>query len=230
MSSLFTPIKLGNVEFSNRIVVSPMCQYSADDGSANDWHLGHLGMLANSGAGLVIVEATHVERRGRITHGCTGLYSDHNEAAMARVIAHCRQTGTAKLGIQIAHAGRKASAQRPWEGGRALSEAQDPWQTIAPSAIPFAPDWHTPREMTRADIDRVRDAHVETAKRALRLGFDELELHGAHGYLMHEFFSPISNKRTDGYGGSLAARMRFLLEVAEAVRAVWPADRPLGMR
>src|SRR4051795_5051653 len=128
MSSLFTSIKLGNVELSNRIVVSPMCQYSADDGSANDWHLGHLGMLANSGAGLVIVEATHVERHGRITHGCTGLYSDHNEAAMARVGAHCRRAGTAKWGIQIAHAGRKASAQRPWEGGAALSPIQDPWE------------------------------------------------------------------------------------------------------
>src|SRR3984893_14634380 len=139
MSSLFAPIKLGNAEFSNRIVVSPMCQYSADDGSANDWHLGHLGMLANSGAGLVIVEATHVERRGRSTHGCTGLYSDHNEAAMARVIAHCRQTGTAKLGIQIAHAGRKASAQRPWEGGGALPARANACETISPSAIPVGP-------------------------------------------------------------------------------------------
>ena len=133
MSALFTPIKLGSVEFTNRIVVSPMCQYSADDGTATDWHLAHLGMLANSGAGLVIVEATHVERRGRITHGCLGLYSDDNEAALARVIAHCRRAGTAKLGIQIAHAGRKASSQRPWEGGGALPPDQDPWQTIAPS-------------------------------------------------------------------------------------------------
>src|SRR5471030_1563834 len=135
MSALFSPIRLAGLEVPNRIVVAPMCQYSADDGSATDWHLGHLGMLANSGAGLVIVEATHVERRGRITHRCTGLYSDHNEVAMARVIAHCRQTGTAKLGIQIAHAGRKASAQRPWEGGGALPPGADPWETIAPSPI-----------------------------------------------------------------------------------------------
>jgi 2,4-dienoyl-CoA reductase-like NADH-dependent reductase (Old Yellow Enzyme family) len=229
-SALFSPIRIAELELPNRVVISPMCQYSARDGCMTDWHLTHLGSLANSGASLLVFEATAVERHGRISHGDVGLYDDDCEAAMARVIAHCRRIGTAKLGIQIAHAGRKASAQRPWEGGRALTEAQDPWATIAPSAIPFAPDWHTPREMTRADIDRVRDAHVESARRALRLGLDEVEIHGAHGYLLHEFFSPISNKRTDAYGGSLAARMRFPLEVAEAVRAVWPKDRPLGMR
>ena len=134
MSALFSPIKLASLELANRIVVAPMCQYSSDDGSANDWHVQHLGMLANSGAGLVVVEATHVERHGRITHGCAGLYSDHNEAALERVIAHCRRIGTAKLGIQLAHAGRKASSQRPWEGGGALKDGQDPWPTIAPSA------------------------------------------------------------------------------------------------
>ena len=167
MSALFTPIKLGSVEFPNRIVVAPMCQYSADDGSATDWRLGHLGMLANSGAGLVIVEATHVERRGRITHGCMGLYSDDNESSLARVITHCRRAGTAKLGIQIAHAGRKASAQRPWEGGGALSPDQDPWQTIAPSPIPFGPNWHVPRmatpEMTaelEQDMDRIANGEL----------------------------------------------------------------------
>src|SRR3954470_12262021 len=135
MSSLFSPLKLGPVELSNRIAVSPMCQYSADDGSVTDWHMAHLGMLSNCGAGLVIVEATHVERAGRITHGCVGLYSDHNEAALERVIEHCRRAGTAKWGIQIAHAGRKASAQRPWEGGGALKPGQDPWETLAPSAL-----------------------------------------------------------------------------------------------
>ena len=152
--ALFSPIKLGTVEFSNRIVVAPMCQYSADDGTANDWHLGHLGMLANSGAGLVIVEATHVERHGRITHGCLGLYSDHNEAALARVIAHCRRAGTAKLGIQIAHAGRKASSQRPWEGGGALPPGQDPWQTIAPVADPV-----------RAELARAAGRDARTTSR-----------------------------------------------------------------
>lgn len=229
-SALFTPIRLAGTELSNRIAVSPMCQYSAHDGCASDWHMTHLGMLANSGAGLVVVEATAVERRGRITHGDLGLYDDACEAALARVIDHCRRIGTAKFGIQLGHAGRKASTHAPWQGGGALQANEDPWETIAPSAIPFAPGWHTPREMTREDMDRVRDAHVQAAQRALRIGFDEIELHGAHGYLLHEFLSPFSNQRTDEYGGSLEARMRFPLEVFEAVRAVWPKDRVLGMR
>lgn len=229
-SSLFSPFKLGSVELANRIVVAPMCQYSADDGCANDWHLGHLGMLANCGAGLVIVEATHVERHGRITHGCTGLYSDNNEAAMARVIAHCRRTGTAKLGIQLAHAGRKASSQRPWEGGGALAPDADPWPTIAPSAIPFGNGWHTPRAASQADIARVREAFANSARRAVRIGFDAIELHYAHGYLAHSFLSPVSNKRTDEYGGSLENRMRFGREVARAVRAVVPKSIALGAR
>jgi NADPH2 dehydrogenase len=229
-SALFSPIRLADLELTNRIVVAPMCQYSADDGVASDWHINHLGMLANSGAALVVVEATGVERRGRITHGCTGLYSDDCEAAMARVLAHCRRYGTAKIGIQLAHAGRKASASRPWEGAQALKADDDPWETIAPSAIPFGPNWHVPREMTGADIERVRNAFVAAAKRAVRVGFDAVELHVAHGYLLHSFVSPVSNKRSDGYGGSLAARMRFPLEVAQAVRAVVPKGVPLGAR
>jgi 2,4-dienoyl-CoA reductase-like NADH-dependent reductase (Old Yellow Enzyme family) len=229
-STLFSPIKLAGLELANRIVVSPMCQYSADDGSANDWHLGHLGMLANSGAALVVVEATHVERLGRITHGCLGLYSDDNEAALARVVAHCRRIGTAKLGIQIAHAARKASSQRPWEGGGALKPDQDPWATIAPSALPFGENWHTPRAMVADDFVRVRTAFVNAAKRAVRIGFDSIELHYAHGYLAHEFLSPIANKRTDEYGGAFAARMRFPRDVAQAVRAVVPKNIPLGAR
>ena len=146
-SALFSPIRLAELELPNRIVISPMCQYSADDGCANDWHLTHLGMLANSGAGLLIIEATHVERHGRITHGCLGLYSDANEAALARVIAHCRHIGKAKLGIQLAHAGRKASSQRPWEGGRGLKHngSDEPWETIGPSGVPFGTDWPAPR-------------------------------------------------------------------------------------
>jgi NADPH2 dehydrogenase len=229
-SALFSAFRLGNVELANRIVVSPMCQYSADDGCANDWHLGHLGMLANCGAGLVIVEATHVERHGRITHGCTGLYSDDNEAAMARVIAHCRRTGTAKLGIQIAHAGRKASAQRPWEGGGALKPGADPWETIGPSPIAFGAGWHVPRVATLDDIARVREAFVNSAKRAVRIGFDAIELHYAHGYLAHSFMSPVSNHRTDQYGGSLENRMRFGREIAQAVRAAAPKSIALGAR
>jgi NADPH2 dehydrogenase len=230
MASLFSPIKLADVELPNRIVVAPMCQYSADDGSATDWHVSHLGMLANSGAGLVVVEATHVERHGRITHGCTGLYSDHNEAAMARVIAHCRRIGTTRLGIQIAHAGRKASSQRPWEGGGPLKPDADPWETIAPSAIPFGNGWHTPREMALDDIARVREAFVNSARRAVRIGFDAIELHYAHGYLAHSFLSPVSNKRGDQYGGSFENRMRFGREVAQAVRAVVPKTVALGAR
>ncbi len=229
-SALFSPTRLAGLELANRIVVSPMCQYSADDGVASDWHLNHLGMLANSGAGMVVVEATGVERRGRITHGCLGIYSDDCEAALARVVAHCRRYGAAKLGIQLAHAGRKASASRPWEGSRALVAGEDPWETIAPSAIPFGPNWHVPREMAAADMERVRDAFVGAARRAVRIGFDAIELHAAHGYLIHSFVSPISNTRSDGYGGSLEARMRFPLEIAEAVRAVVPRATPLGAR
>ena len=229
-SALFEPIWLAGLDLANRIVVSPMCQYSADDGCMSDWHMTHLGMLANSGAGLVIVEATAVERHGRITHGCTGLYSDHNEAAMARVIDHCRRIGTAKFGVQIAHAGRKGSAHRPWEGGGALQTKDDPWQTLAPSALPFGPNWHVPREMTIDEIARVRGSFVAAAERAVRIGFDAIEMHFAHGYLLHEFFSPVSNKRADAYGGSLENRMRFLRETAQAVRAVVPRHIALGAR
>jgi 2,4-dienoyl-CoA reductase-like NADH-dependent reductase (Old Yellow Enzyme family) len=230
MSSLFSPIRLGQVELANRIVVAPMCQYSADDGSATDWHWAHLGMLANCGAGLVIVEATHVERHGRITHGCLGLYSDHNEASLKRVIDHCRRAGTAKWGIQIAHAGRKASSQRPWEGGGSLKPGQDPWETLGPSPLPFGKDWHMPRVATQADIDHVRDCFVNSAKRAVRIGFDTIELHYAHGYLAHSFLSPVSNHRTDQYGGSLENRMRFSREIARAVREVVPKSIALGAR
>jgi 2,4-dienoyl-CoA reductase-like NADH-dependent reductase (Old Yellow Enzyme family) len=229
-SALFSPIRLADLSLDNRIVVSPMCQYSADDGVANDWHVSHLGMLANSGAGLVIIEATHVERHGRITHGCLGLYSDHCEAALTHVIDHCHRIGTAKLGIQLAHAGRKASAQRPWEGGAPLAPGADPWETIGPSAIPFGPNWHTPRAATEEDLARVRDAFVSAAQRAVRIGFDAIELHMAHGYLAHSFMSPISNKRADQHGGSFENRMRFALDVTRAVRAVVPKGLPLGAR
>ena len=229
-SRLFSPYRLAGLELANRIVVAPMCQYSADDGCANDWHMMHLGMLANSGAALVVVEATHVERHGRITHGCMGLYSDDNELALQRVIAQCRRAGTAKFGIQLAHAGRKASSQRPWEGGGSLKAGQDPWPTFGPSALPWGEGWHAPREATEADLARVRDAFVASAQRALRIGFDEIELHMAHGYLMHSFISPLSNKRTDQYGGSFENRMRFPLSVARAVRAVVPKSVPLGAR
>ncbi len=229
-SALFSPIKLAGLTLANRIIVSPMCQYSADDGCANDWHLMHLGMLAHSGASLVVVEATHVERRGRITHGCLGLYSDANEAALARVIAQARRFGAVRFGIQIAHSGRKGSAQKPWDGVTSLKAGDDPWETVAPSAIPFGDGWQTPREATEADLNRVRDAFVNAVRRALRIGFDSIELHMAHGYLLHGFMSPLSNKRTDHYGGSFENRLRFPLSVVRAVRAAVPRDVPLGAR
>jgi NADPH2 dehydrogenase len=229
-STLFSPLRLSGLDLDNRIVVSPMCQYSANDGCASDWHLTHLGMLVNSGAALVVVEATHVERRGRITHGCLGLYSDACEATLKRVVDHCRRFGTAKLAVQLAHAGRKASSERPWEGGGALKPDADPWQTIAPSALPFGPGWHTPRAMSEEDMTQVMTAFAAAAARAVRIGFDAIELHAAHGYLLHSFFSPISNQRTDYYGGSLENRMRFPLAVMRAVRAAVPAGTPLGAR
>ena len=230
-SKLFSPISLRDLKLDNRLVVSPMCQYSADDGSANDWHMMHLGTLANSGAGLLIIEATAVERDGRITHGCVGLYSDANEAALKTVIEACRKRGTAKIGIQLGHAGRKASAKRPWEGATMNEpELVTPWQTKAPSAIPFGPGWHTPQPFTPAEIEALPAAFAAATKRADRLGIDLAEAHGAHGYLLHAFLSPHSNQRTDEWGGSLANRMRAPLAVFKAMREAWPASKPLGMR
>lgn len=229
-SQLFTPITLRGVTFPNRTAIAPMCQYSADDGAASDWHMQHLGHLSLSGAGVLMLEATAVERIGRITHGCLGIYSDNAEYALGRVLAACRQWGNTPIGIQLAHAGRKASAQRPWEGGGPLSPEQDPWETVSASAIPMAENWHTPKEATAGDLARIRDAFVAATKRAELLGIDVVEAHGAHGYLIHQFLSPISNHRTDAYGGSREKRMRFPLEVIEAVRAAWPSDKPLGAR
>jgi NADPH2 dehydrogenase len=208
-----------------------MCQYSANDGVASDWHVTHLGMLVNSGAGLVIGEMCNVERHGRISHGCLGLYSDACEDALGRVVAHCHRIGTGKIGIQIAHAGRKGSANVPWAGANVRGAgAPDPWETIAPSAIPFAPGWPAPRAASREDIERIREAFVTSTRRAVRIGFDAIELHMAHGYLLHSFQSAVSNQRTDEYGGTPENRMRFPLEVAKAVRAVVPAAMPLGAR
>jgi 2,4-dienoyl-CoA reductase-like NADH-dependent reductase (Old Yellow Enzyme family) len=231
-SKLFTPFDLGPVRLPNRIVVAPMCQYSADDGCANDWHLQHWMQYGYSGAGLFMVEATAVERHGRITHGCLGLYSDANEAAARRALDAARRVavGGTRFGIQIGHAGRKASAQRPWEGGKALGPDADPWTAMAPSAIPFDEGWPAPRAVDRRDLDRIRAAFVAAVGRAIRAGFDVIELHGAHGYLLHSFLSPVANRRSDEYGGSLENRMRFPLEVAQAVREAVPARVALGMR
>jgi 2,4-dienoyl-CoA reductase-like NADH-dependent reductase (Old Yellow Enzyme family) len=232
MSALFAPFALGPVHLTNRIVVSPMCQYSADDGSATDWHHQHLPMLGMSGAGLVMMEATHVERRGRITHGCLGLYSDANEAALARVIAIARRwsPSTTRFGIQLAHSGRKGAVTRPWEGGKALTADQDPWTTVAPSSTPFAAGWNTPEALDEVGIERIVQAFVDAAQRAARIGFDVVELHAGHGYLLHQFFSPLSNLRRDEWGDSPTNRDRLALTIAERVRAVLPARVALGAR
>lgn len=230
-SVLFSPVNLRETTFDNRIVVSPMCQYSADGGSATDWHLMHLGKFAVSGVGLVIVEATHVEARGRITHGCLGLYSDENERRLAHVVDFCRRYGRAKLGIQLSHAGRKGSARLPWIGrGESLTPDEGAWATVAPSPVPHADGWPVPLELDEAGLAEVEAAHVDATRRAARIGFDLAEVHIAHGYLLHEFLSPLSNRRTDRYGGSLENRMRYPLRIFAAMRAVWPADRPMGVR
>lgn len=230
MSALFSPYQLAGVALENRIVVSPMCQYSALEGSASDWHVMHLGQLAISGAALLIVEATAVEPRGRISPHCLGLYSDDNERALERVLKAVRAHGRAKLGIQLAHAGRKASIDVPWRGGKPLKPGADGWQTVGPSALPFAEGWSVPTPLDRAAMDEIVAAFVRATRRALRLGFDLIELHGAHGYLMSEFLSPLANQRDDEYGGSLENRMRFPLEIASAVREAWPWPRALGVR
>ena len=230
MSALFQPIRLRGLALENRIMVSPMCQYSAADGSMTDWHYTHLGMLSNSGAALLCYEMTDVEPIGRITPGCSGLYSDANEAALRRVVGFCRVHGQAKLAIQIAHAGRKASTAPPWENRKPLRPEEGGWQPVAPSAIAVDEDSPVPRALTHEEIKTLVAKFADSAQRAERIGFDAIELHGAHGYLIHEFLSPLSNRRTDEYGGSLANRMRFPLEVFAAVRAVWPAHKPLGIR
>jgi 2,4-dienoyl-CoA reductase-like NADH-dependent reductase (Old Yellow Enzyme family) len=233
-AQLFTPVELGGVTLANRIVVSPMCQYAAIDGSAQPWHQVHYGMLAMSGAGLLCLEATHVERDGRITQGCLGLYSDENEAAIKSIVGWARAwMPTVKLGIQLAHAGRKASAQRPWKGGGPLTQADAPdlpWTTVSASAIPYDAKWHTPVALDAVGLKRVKQAFVEATERSARLGFDVVELHGAHGYLLSQFLSPISNQRSDEYGGTADKRRRFPLEVFEACRRVWPAGKAMGMR
>lgn len=231
-SHLFSPLDVGGMTLPNRIAVAPMCQYSADDGCANDWHLQHWMMLAMSGVGMITVEASGVERRGRITHGCVGLYSDANESAMADRLAPARRvaaTGT-KFGIQLAHAGRKASTNLQWTGGEPLRDGQGAWPTIGPSAVAQGSGWHVPEALDEAGIEQVIAAFVDSARRTVRLGFDFVELHCAHGYLIHEFLSPVVNKRTDKWGGSLENRMRFILAIASAVRRTLPASMPLGAR
>lgn len=227
---LFTPIRLRGLELANRITVSPMCQYRARDGLATEWHLVHLGNLSMSGAGLVILEATAVSPEGRISPGCLGLWSDAHAEALAPVLAFCRRDGTAKLGIQLGHAGRKGSCRVPLEGGMPLRAEEGAWPTVSASALPYDEGWPAPRAASEEDLDRIEADFAAAARRAADLGLDLLEVHSAHGYLLHQFLSPFANRRNDRWGGDLEGRMRFPLRVVEAVRAVWPADRPLGVR
>ena len=231
MSALFTPLEVGGLKLSNRIVIAPMCQYSAEDGCMTDWHVIHLGQLALSGAALLTIEATAVTPEGRISYGDTGLWSDANEEAMGRVLASVRRWSDMPIAIQLGHAGRKASTRKPWEGGGQIAPGRpNGWQTVAPSPIPFLAEENPPTELDAGGLGRIRQAFAEAAERSARLDLAAVQLHGAHGYLLHQFLSPLSNRRTDQYGGSLENRMRFPLEVFDAVRAAFPADKPVTMR
>ncbi len=226
---LFEPLTMRGVEFRNRIFVSPMCEYSSVDGLPNDWHLVHLGSRAVGGAGLVLTEATAVSPEGRISPADTGIWSSAHATAFARIAAFIRAHG-AVPGIQLAHAGRKASTAVPWEGGGPLAPAQGAWPTVGPSAIPFDAGYHTPHALSVAELDDVLNQWVAATRLSLDAGFDVIEVHMAHGYLLHQFLSPLSNRRDDAYGGSLENRMRFPLRVAAAVREVWPERLPLFVR
>lgn len=227
---LFAPFTLRGLTLPNRVVLSPMCQYMAKDGLPNDWHLVHLGSRGLGGAGLLLTEMTDVSAEGRISYGCTGLYNDAQTAAWKRIVDFVHQQSFAKIGVQLGHAGRKGSCQLPWEGDGPLSAAEGAWQTWAPSPIPYAAHWHTPKEVGPNEMARIKAEFVAATQRALAAGFDLVELHCAHGYLLSEFLSPLSNRRTDGYGGSLENRLRYPLEVFDAMRAVWPKEKPMSVR
>jgi 2,4-dienoyl-CoA reductase-like NADH-dependent reductase (Old Yellow Enzyme family) len=231
MSKLFTPFRIGALELANRIVIAPMCQYSAVNGCMTDWHVIHLGHLALSGAGLLTIEATAILPEARITYADVGLWNDAMEAAIARTLESIRHWSDMPIAIQLAHAGRKASTEVPWKGGVQIPpDHSNGWQTVAPSAIPYEDGGEPPVALDRDGLTRVREAFATAAQRAARLGIDAVQIHCAHGYLLHEFLSPLSNRRDDEYGGSSENRMRFPLEVFDAVRAAFPADRAVSMR
>ncbi|HLN24409.1 MAG TPA: NADH:flavin oxidoreductase/NADH oxidase, partial [Patescibacteria group bacterium] len=227
---LFQPLVMRGLTLANRVAVAPMCQYSAIDGVAQDRHLQHYGSLVASGPGLVVIEATAVSPEGRISAGDLGLYSDKCEAGMARLVSTIKSFGASKVAAQIGHAGRKASSQRPWQGGGPLSDAEGGWPTVSASALPFAADWPVPSEVGAYDLDRLRHAFADAAERADRAGLDVVEIHSAHGYLLHQFLSPLTNQRKDVYGGKLDNRLRFPLEVVRAMRRAWPNHKPMGIR
>jgi 2,4-dienoyl-CoA reductase-like NADH-dependent reductase (Old Yellow Enzyme family) len=230
VASLFAPLEIGNITLPNRIVVSPMCQYSSEDGFANDWHLVHLGSRAAGGASLVITEATAVTAEGRISPRDLGLWKDDHIVPLKRVVDFLHGQGTF-AGIQLAHAGRKASMCPPWMGERIVTVEEGGWdEVVAPSPIPFAPHYKQPQELDEAGIDKIVDAFAQATRRALLAGFDVIEIHAAHGYLLHEFLSPLSNHRSDIYGGALENRIRPLMHVVDAVRNWWPEEKPLFVR
>ena len=226
---LFSPVVLRSLTLPNRIVVAPMCQYAAEAGRAGDWHRQHYGALAASGPGLIVLEATGVVPEGRISPACLGLYDDACEEAMTGLVRSLKSVGDSRIGVQLAHAGRKGSSARPWQSSGPAGGGEG-WETVSSSAVPFDAHWPTPRELAQADLERLTVAFADAARRALRVGFDAIEVHSAHGYLLHQFLSPLVNRRRDGYGGSLEGRMRFPLEVIRATRAAWPSDKPLGIR
>lgn len=228
---LFRPFTVGGLALDNRIVIAPMCQYSAVDGEMNDWHLIHLGQLALSGAALLTIEAAAVLSEGRISYADVGLWDDRTQAAMRRVLDGVRRHSDMPIAIQLAHAGRKASTDVPWKGGAQIAPGTDNgWQTVAPSPLPFSQGQNAPMALDKAAIEAIRDAFVAAARRANDLGLDAIQLHAAHGYLLHQFLSPLSNRRDDDYGGSLENRMRLPLEIFDAVRAAVPAHKPVTMR
>lgn len=233
-SILFSPLRLRELELKNRVVISPMCQYSARGGMAADWHVVHLGQFALGGAGLIFAEATAVEERGRITHGDLGIWCDDQKRPLRRIAEFIKESGAVPA-IQLAHAGRKASIRLPWEGNAALdssdaAKGRPPWQSVAPSALQYDSTGSTPRALATAEISQIVEAWRNAARRARDAGFEVVEVHAAHGYLIHQFLSSASNKRSDAYGGDLMGRMRLLLEIVEAVRAEWPANRPMFVR
>lgn len=229
--ALFQPLDVGGLKLANRIIIAPMCMYSAEDGAMTDWHQIHLGHLALSGAALLTIEATAVLPEGRISYADVGLWDDRTEAAMGRVLDSVRRWSDMPIAIQLAHAGRKASTQKPWDGGGQIApDAANGWQTVSASGLAYSDDQHAPQALDAAGLARVRDGFVDAATRAARLGIDAVQIHAAHGYLLHQFLSPLSNRRTDDYGGSLENRMRFPLEVFDAVRAAFPAERPVTVR
>ncbi|HUC19553.1 MAG TPA: NADH:flavin oxidoreductase/NADH oxidase [Acetobacteraceae bacterium] len=226
---LFQPITFRSITARNRITVSPMCQYSAVDGLGDDWHMQHLGAKAMGGAGIVFTEATHVSAPGRITAHCLGLWNEAHREFLKRIVAIIRRGG-AVPGIQLAHAGRKASVARPWEGGKPIPPAAGGWVGVGPSAVPFDQGYSVPEPLSVSGIAEIADQFAETARMALEAGFEVLEIHAAHGYLLSSFLSPLANRRNDAYGGDLAGRARFLMETIDAVRSVWPAELPLFVR